>query len=361
MTPLWEFGPQYYAPSYLSSNVRLDASGTYYSMVFACPKDGTITDIGFYISNVTSSGTFEVSLVTVEDSGEFPPTDLAYGGSSGTVFYFDESSGTPFYLGTGWKWFALDQSATASIGDIIAAKINPLDVSVWPSGNRWIEVADDVLGSSFATLPRRNIAGTFSAGIPYVAVRYSDGDIYGFPISSVSANAFNSGSSTNYYGNKFSVPCACTINGVLFSSNAVSAPYVSASILLYDESDAILRSKHFDAMEKLGYSDSYAYFTPVDLETDKNYRIVFQAENNQNLSFYYSKVVTGSYSNKNLLLNNVDYLDRTYKTISTGLWTDDPSSFYWMRLLISNINATGTSGGTVYISSGTSSYYGWAY
>lgn len=209
--------------------------------IFVAPKDGTIDRILVPVSGKTGTSTtvkINCAVVTVDSSGN--PTTTPAGGSAivaQTINAFTNSVLNTITLAT---------PATVSAGDLLAA-------AMWPEGvvapdasnnitvrvNAALHLAQLPAPADFATAwTRRNAT-------PLLVPRYSDGSYARlFPLNAVAApvsSAFNSTSTPDEYGAKFTLPFGCSCDGarVYIRPSAIG---VTGVVRLLDSLDTLLAS-----------------------------------------------------------------------------------------------------------------------
>ncbi len=221
-------------PTIQFSSYLLDAAGELFAMVFRVPKTGNIHKIGFRVGAVTASQSLDVGLYTV-DTTSGDPTASAYGGMAvGTQAGPAANTAYTVQLGT---------DAAATIGDVVAVKIG-FTLTV---GNLNI----NTIGTTVANTPQwggtpyndhfASAAWSKKNDIPCFWLQYDDGT-YAYipgaqPISAINNVTFNSGSASDEYALKFTLPFPAKMRGfgVMTQEGAGSAG--NFDVILYD-SDA---------------------------------------------------------------------------------------------------------------------------
>jgi hypothetical protein len=343
------------APS-SSSSYRINKVNGFMGGAFSLDKDGVISDLGFYVVSIVGTGTYSASIVTFDSNND--ATNIDYGGSTGTILL-------PGQINTGWNWITLNQSATGSAGDLVCVRLK----ASFADASNYLGMPANGL-DNFSYLPviygTSDVGTGTAAGRPLCAVRYNDDHVYGYPIRTGYSNTYTSGSSTNYYGMKFSPPLDVKCNGIRLTGGGL-ATNAKGTIFVYDQADAVLVQAPIQLASNTAYSNliyanvSDIMFDEINLSGNNWYRVVIRADNNRNCGSSGLTLITGTYR---YAFSNGEYCMRTYRTGTSGYtfgsaWIDDEFSCPNMALLLTNIEySTGTStpGGTTT----SSNYYGWA-
>jgi hypothetical protein len=231
------------------------------------PKDGSITDVGFYI--VAENGTspaFNVGLTTLDTSGR--PTTSAYGGSAIT---------SAQWTTTGWKWVTLSTPATAAAGDFAAVHIYPGGSPPDGSNNITVIASTGIVAVNHGVT--QNFSGSWAgtAGQPPMAVKYSGGEIYGFAFSTnTTFLTVRSNTTPDEVGCLFSVPANMTCCGAkLYALNIGWGAAATADIVLYDASSNVLASNTISDKDFVDDSTPVSVFwDSVNLTANTNYRLI---------------------------------------------------------------------------------------
>ncbi len=306
--------------------------------LFCVPKDGTITDVGFYVANrVGTPPNYNCGIVTIDSSGR--PTTTAYGGSAITAY-------SP--PSTGWKWVTLDTGATAQAGDFAA-------VHVYPTAT-----APDA--SNYAAITRQDVAALNGVGLYYttgwqtaiatspLAVRYSDGAVVGIALSSNTIHAqIRSNTDPDEVGCKFTVPAAMTCYGARFYANTAGwGASAAASVVLYNAADGTVASATIsdkDSVDDGAYVD--VFWDAASLSAATTYRLILKPTVGSGGDIYATKWSFESTA----ALAAVPCGDAWQWTqrVDAGAWTDTNTAVAPMALWVSDITfSTTTAGGGAY-------------
>lgn len=316
----------------LTGNALNDADNTV-AWSFCIPKDGTITDIGFYINS--TGGTppaYNTGIVTLDTAGR--PTTTPYGGSSITSY-------TP--TATGWKWVTLNTSATANAGDFAAVYIYPSAST--PNGTNNITVVNSSVCDNGGVQLNYTTAYTTGATASTYAIKYSDGSIHGIALSTNTVTVqVRSNTTPDEVGCVFQVPAQMVCYGAKF--HAVGASWGSAAtleVVLYDASNNVLATTTVSDKDFLDDSNTNnIFFDGVTLSANTNYRLALKPTTGTSGDIYTPKWTFESTA----ALAAIPCGDTWQYTsrVDAGSWTDDNVSVCPMGLWVSNIDF---SGGTV--------------
>ena len=333
---LWgpaSLGGVYTTTSSLLSNTLSDSDNAV-AWMFCIPRDGTVTDVGFYIS--AKGGTppaYNAGLVTLDSSGR--PTTTAYGGSAVTEF-------TP--TTTGWLWVTLSTAATANAGDFAAVHIYP--TASTPTGTNniaitRIQVADIggtpmYYASSWSTV-------TYASAY---AIRYDDNSIHGLALASNTVHVqVRSDTTPDEVGCLFQVPAAMTVYGAKFSAAGSSwGSAAAADIVLYNAADTVLATAAISDKDFVDDNETInVFFDSVSLSANTNYRLIIKPTVSTNGNVYTPKWTFESAAALAVIPEGTrwQYTSRT----DAGAWSNDSSSIMPLGLWVSDITFTTTSGG----------------
>lgn len=331
--------PQFFGPARRDihgAGFLIDATGEKAGLVFRVPRTGTIDRVGFTTRAVTTSQTLRVGLETT-DTTNYLPTGTQYGGSA--VGTQASPAADTFYEVT------LATAATATKGDIVAIVVQ-FDSTV---GSLVIGQIDNEGGGNNTAFPYLvNFVTSWAkiaAGIGMHSIRYSDG-VYEpigacVPTSPRIDTAFNSGSTPDEIGNRFTVPAPMRTTG-LFS--AVGHGTVALDYVLYEGTTALATVSVPSGLSAnaSGY-ETFFWPTAVSLSASTVYRLVAKPTTTTNINVREAVVLN------NAMLGMIPGGTDWYKTSRTdaGAWTDDTLRRIWaLGLLIDQIdNAAGGSGG----------------
>ena len=227
----------------------IDAAAEKVAFIFKIPKSGTITEIGFRTGAVTIADTLKIGLYTVDTSNN--PTTTAYGGMvAGT-------QATP--AANTWYNVALGTNCTATADDAAAVVI---EFNSYVAGNLRIAALDGSSGSSgnicgFPESKQYTASWANIAARPVFSIKYSDGSygfIYGcYPVSAVTETAFNSSSTPDERGLKFSIPFPARLSG-FWLNYRVTGVTGSADVVLYDSDGTTVLQTHTIDFQKVNAS-----------------------------------------------------------------------------------------------------------
>ena len=327
----------------------VSTTGSFRGMIFSIPKDGIISHIGYPVGGKSgATGTAYLNMLsTLDDNGY--PTFTNYGGSSGTVLLLED------YTAGSWNWVELSEHATGTAGDLVTARIECIEKVASSYLNVGISIIFDsampriVHGSSYS------FSTATQGNMPAMAVKFTDGEVYGLPIVELFRNAFRITDTPDEVGAKFTPIVSMTCNGMFVMMDHSASVGVPLSFLLYDENDVLLTSTFISNEKKLQEQrPAKVHWSEVDLIAGKDYRITVHTDS-ASLFAQVSGVEFNDADEKYCLPEGLRW-QRTYRT-NTGTWTDTPELIPYMALSINKISfITGTAGGVV---GGDAGSYGW--
>jgi hypothetical protein len=302
---------------------------------FNVPADGSITDVGFYLTaeNGTSPA-YNCGLVTLDASGR--PTTTAYGGSAVT---------SAQWTSTGWKWVTLSTPATANAGDFAAVHVYPGGTP--PDGSNNVSVSTGIATSSGdGTTLAYTTGWTASAGAPIMAIRYSGGAVHGFALASNTVHVqVRQNTTPDEVGCLFQVPAAMTCTGArlyaLTNGWGVSA---TAEVILYNAAGTALGTATISDKDLVDDNATInVYFDAVSLSALTDYRLVIKPGVAASGDVYTPKWTFESTAALAAVPEGArwQYTSRA----DAGAWTDDNVSVCPMGLWVSDITFSVVDGG----------------
>lgn len=263
--------PQYYerGGSTAFTNVTLDANGEKHAFVFQAPKSGSIDRIGFRTGSVTTGNTVDVRLETVDATTGDPSGTLAGPDSNAALVIADGDDNV-------WKEATLTTACAVTRGTLYAAVIvvpasTTLTIATlgtvadWHGG--WVFPYEDNF-----------LAGAWTKGAnsPTLNVRYTD-ETYpalgNIPILTIAATTFNSDSTPDERGLRFSLPFPARLSQVMMNAQFSGG----STIKVYDDDGStVLTSLAIDADQIRTASPGtgrYILPTAVELDADVFYRV----------------------------------------------------------------------------------------
>ena len=303
----------------------------YASMIFAIPKTGSITKLGFY--NGASggiTGTAEASIQTVSSG---IPSGSDYGGSApGTVSNPAASTAYEITLGT---------PASATKGDRVALKL------------RLTAISSGVLRPQFLTqspnyqLPYMvNNFDAKSSCIPSMWIVYSDGTVGNipgtFPLITSTTLAVSSSTTPDEVGNYFTSPIKLRVVGVAAMFPSTNGPTSADSLKIYDSSNTVLGTMTFD-VGTIAISGAFGFShvlfsSTIDIEADTVYRIAFlPGATSRDIKYF-------TYPSQNLMINGWDSAWKYTSRVDAGAWTETDGRALPFTLLVDAIDIP-TAGG----------------
>lgn len=325
--PYW-FGSQ----SAMSiSQQSLSSSGNYVAGVFAAPKTGNISAIGYFPGTV-SSPSADVRLETVDSSGL--PSGTLWGTNT-------NASHTP--SASTWAWVTLTASAAVNKGDIICIKIarssGTFQVNYW---NPAPVIGFFPYGVFNTGTPSRSTA------CPILAVKYDDNTypfMFSFPLGNTGlAQAINSGTTPDEKGVKFTVPFACKVSGACFRYVAPSGS-TTYTLKLYDGSDNVLASVLVDTDAQATINSTgqivSLFNTDVQLSPGSTYRLTILPTDATNFNFF--RAILDAATTREAWPHGTSW-QATERT-DAGSWTDTDTQMPLMSLMLSALDDGNSAGG----------------
>ena len=315
------------APSGAVSGFSLNDADNAAAWCFCVPKDGTVTDLGFYVTGITGTApAYNVALVTQDSSGR--PTTTAYGGGTNPTY-------TPAG-GAGWKWVAMTSNATVAAGDFVALHIYPTGSA--PNGSNFMAVVATAAITNHAETLQWSVAWTVAAGQPPMAIRYSDGSVFGLAISSNTTYVqIRQNTTPDEVGCKFTVPAQMTCYGARFNAaGGLWGTAATADVILYDGSNNALASCSISDKDYVTGSNTVnVFWDGVTLSANTTYRVVVRPGVGTNGDIYFTKYALESTAAKGFFPDgaNWQYTSRT----DAGAWSDTSTDVPFMALWISDI------------------------
>lgn len=240
------YWPDLSATSGLFTPMLIDAVGEKAAFVFGAPKAGVIDRVGFHIMTLTTPGTLNVRLETLDASGQPSGTLVATGAS----FSYVPSA-------VGWQEVVLTTPLTVTDMQVFAVVIE-----LATAGNISVSRMTGVNQFNFpysalytGTWAKSNLAGV-------VAVRYNDGDWpYNaglWPISSMGATTHSAGNATSEFGNKATLPFGCQVEGLW---GGMGSNQGNGVVLLYAaDGSTIITFAGFDGAQQASSNNTLRVF-----------------------------------------------------------------------------------------------------
>lgn len=304
---------------------------------FIVPKSGTLNRVGLYVRTLTGSpSAYRVGILQLNSSGN--PNYVPYGGSSVESF-------SP--TGTGWYWVSLGTPATAVQGDNVAAMvfIPTGTAGTWDTSNRMsvhgiLSTVGETVNPTHDTLSGSTWSPDINGGIVGTMAEYSDSEQATPAITNI-YESFQSDTTPDEIGAKFTVPFACTCSGceVAVMSTTTACDY---TIKLYDGAGTLLRSVTIDTSlsggTTAGQKQRVYWTTPIDLAADTTYRLtVVGSSASVDVTIGVAACVNSYAKNWWPEGSRWDYTSRT----DGGSFTDNTLKLPMMALVLTHINLTG--------------------
>ncbi|RTL20767.1 MAG: hypothetical protein EKK55_17430 [Rhodocyclaceae bacterium] len=325
------FGPLYNVNGNFSSSL-IDAAAEKVSFQFRVPKSGTITKVGFRTGTVSVSDTLAVTLQTLNASNE--PSGTMYGGSAtGTVSGLSSNAGFTVTLGT---------PATATAGDAIAAVIG---FNSFVAGSINISHVSASLGGGYPTVKHFTASWSLVNSYPIVWIGYSDGSFVKvagtYPFSTITDTLFNSGSATDEYALKFSVPFNARLAGfsLVYSPGATSTHVFN----LYDSGGSTLSTISASSASQPMARRLYSFYfsSPQSITKNTVYRLGIQPSNTTDITIEIFTVLSADI--QGALDGGTNFV--LSQRADAGAWTDTTTKRLGIELLFDQVDVTEASSG----------------
>jgi hypothetical protein len=251
----------------------LDAANEKAGMIFTVPKAGTISKVGFTTRTVTTGATVDVRIETVGGDG-FPTGTLWATNTNGAQVIADANDNT-------WFLKSLTAGAVVAEGDIIAV------VVVTPSGGN-MEIGRarfDEYMFPYTAHFTSSWAKATNTGTPLVALEYNDGS-YGvadgvYPITSITAVSYNSGSTPDEKGLILSLPFKCRAIGAWAKCSPTAGGTMRYKLYDSDGSTVLAQTPSLDQdiiLSTDGNNYHCRFTSAVTLQKDAAYRLTILPE-----------------------------------------------------------------------------------
>ena len=314
-----------------SDTQQLNAANEYVGVAFSASRACDISSVHFRTGALTSSGTVDVSIETIDGSDGSP---------SGTL-WDTNTNVTGVTVDTAESLYEAVLTADASVvqGDQVMVEI------LYGSGDFFIDIsqANSLARPSFPYSVSDTGAGTdISTAPPNIGIECADGTWLYIPgalaINSSSLLQFDSDTTPDEIGNKFNLPVSVTVCGFSWTSfRSSSTGGFDITATLYDASDNELTSVSVDG--DLGLtSNTERYFTyfpdNVIINANADYRLTITADTAVNSVSYYQHNMYEAAA-----LETIGWGGNIQKTSRSdnGSWTDDVDSIVKVSMLVCGV------------------------
>lgn len=275
----FEYPSSEYSTAVYTALTAITLASDKFATVFQAPTTGTVTGCSFKTGTITTGATLDVRLETVDLLSGNPTGTLA--GTNTNASLIMASTDDNLILSV-----TFTASASVTQGQFLAIVVvnNPttpgnfavrgitsgnskmLPYGLRQTGGVWTKNANVMAGLL-------NYNGTF---FKQEAMMPMSG-------TAPSAQTYNSGSLTNFHGNKFTAPAKFRVTGAWFyMANTVPGNY---SVILYEANTAILTASVSGFQRRIVTGLHYIKFaTSYTLKPGTLYRILLKAEDTNNIS-----------------------------------------------------------------------------
>jgi len=329
-----------------AGNITINAVNDKFAFIFPVPKSGTLDK-------------FECRIVTVGDNPNnglrfsFQNISATSPDPDGTQDQFRDMTGT---ITTGWKVPGLLTSdgtdggvkRTVVAGDLLCCVVEFVSFVAGDSvtfaqlTNGGVSIPNNLYVNSAAT-------GTYvpnTSNSPCVALLYDDGTYAQFnficwPVIAIEEATFNSGSTPDEKGGKFTLPAEMQTVGFWMIADIDSV----ADVVLYDSVDGVIDTFSLDPdLRSLTATAVFAGYWPGGphtLTAGATYRIVLKPTSGSNVILNILQLAGAAYRACLPLGTDWQYTNRT----NAGAWSDDTTRLPSFGLLIDGVTLTPSGGG----------------
>jgi hypothetical protein len=270
-------------------NFTIDANGEKAAIIFAASAAKAIHKVHFRTGTVTTGGTLDIRVETVDNAANGDPTGTLWAATT---------NGSSVVAGTDdnvWKSVTLTADATVSIGNIVAL----VAVCGSPGSLSLLGFGDQSTGFPYGDL----YTGTWTKNLvlPIMVPEYSDGSfepIFGLsdtgdPVTTTST--FNSGSTTNRRGNRFTLPFPARAKGCWVWADT-DGDY---TVILYDTDGTTPLAttasvNNFQRQANAASIHLYPFTTTASLAAGSMYRLAIVPSSVTNVTVYDVAVVSAA-------------------------------------------------------------------
>lgn len=349
------------APSF--TNFALNGTTDQAEFIVQMPDGVTLTQAGIRLGTITgTTPTYRISLQGVDASGN--PDGTIKGGGTPASKTFSPSGLS--WSNSSWHWLILDNSYACSRGEYLAVVVDYSSGTVDGSNNASFSVV-----ASAPTLRNQygiqNDAGSRTRqtnGYPPVGLA-SASKAYVFPSLSFTSQAFNSGSSTDEYAVKFTIPTGWGESYKLVGARFAGAFSAGATskMILYSGSDTTPANStggtseatvqqdvtfDHDFVNTTSVNSCILYFDEASLVTlyeGATYRLAFQPQSGTNMTIVWQDI--DAVADWDAFIGGQDITASS--RVNTGTWTDTTTRKLLVDLIFSDLSKPQGGGGHVVV------------
>ena len=323
----------------------IDAANEKQGCIFRISKTGSVTHIRWGTRTVTTGGTVDVRLETVDLTTEpAVPSGTLWGTTTnGSQVVNSADDNVQFET-------ALTLPAAVTAGDLIASVISNPGVSfgnMQVSDVRWVRDTAD----NYVLLNTGSWAVLSSRG-PNISLKYDDGLYYPlnnvWPSSAINLVSFNNTSTPDVRGIVFQVPVSVRVRGGWFQADLDGA----ATLRLFDSDGVtVLRSRAIGLHERMnanvGVYDVDFSDGVVTLLANTSYRLVLEPTSATNIGLNDFDVASSAIMAAMFTGNPFNYTSAKDPS-GTGSWTDVNTKWAPFGLVVDGVDSGGGGGGTIF-------------
>ena len=327
------------APGFSTTALVIDASGEKAAFIVRGLKAGNIDAILWRTGTVTTGGTVDVRLETV-DATTGDPTGTLWGTTTNGAEVIADGDDNVVKITS----LTLDAAITAD--DVVAVVIvrdgvaGNMQIVGFPDDSIWYQPYADLFTAAWAKVANLS---------PVVGFRYDDGS-YAFvpgcwPMSTLATISVDSGATPDVYGNRITLPFPCRVAGWWFWADMDG----DVAIKLYDtDGVSVLASDVLDLNMRPATNAGIftgMFTSAVDLSTSGTYRLGLEPSSATALTVYSFTVAAAA------VMDAFEGGQLIYQTTAkdptgTGSWTDTTTARMFMGLIVSGFgDDTGGAGG----------------
>ena len=313
--------------SFATGNMIHNSAGDEQFVAFVAPKTGTIDRIAFDIQSRTGSVTLDLQIQGLTTLGA--PDGVNVG------------SGTHVASATGHQVVTLSSTASVTAGNTYVIRIAyssgatsatlrvaaGTSVGASPYFHPYVSPAQDTTGTD----------ATATYNWPTFTALYTDGEavLPAIANSTTGTVAFNSASTPDEYGNKFTCPVDGYISGATFLGIGTAGGVIT--IKLYDSNSNLLTSTTAYGDWQVTSRQMWNVYFPLSIPVSKGntYRITMVPDANNLSVLEYGFVNATTYDVA--FLGGLGLISKTTRT-DAGAWTDTAGTIELIGPIFNNLN-----------------------
>lgn len=322
-------------PAFTTTTYTIDATGEIAASVLQAPKTGTIDALLWRTGTVTTGGTFDVRLETIDASTGFPSGTLFGTNTNGAQVVLDANDNVLFET-------VLTSGASVTKGDLLGGCI------VCPASavTQVVGLGAGLNNLSFPYGALFTSSWAKVASVPIlIGLRYNDGSYAYVPnipiVSTLTNTSFGSGTNPNHRALRFKTTWPCQVAGiwVCVDGDAVADVLLVADNWDGTDGNALAKvSLDPDIRRSTGFGTYKVFFSSaVTLLANTIYRLVLKPTSASTLAL--AQYTVGAAAQLNQNGGNLDcYLSTANNPNDSTDWSDTTTTRPFMGLLIDQID-----------------------